>query len=267
MPTSWDFYCFCKENLTKPDKSLSKKHGRGIYRRFFYYVPASGEGAINYNITRWTGVKGSNGVHQMASGVNSGTVQIRGRSCHCPPCYDDDSEHCLWFDSMKQELMWEQPLDMEVEAAGRRPELRGDQEKKGHQIAMRGAGEGPHLSSHKRSGCGHDRPESSSHCSIRLWSRSTRRINHHPITRCSHAAIDLRCDDLNRLNAEFYTFWGIDIHFVGWCQSSPAQGGGNFTRRVLMGKNQPTLTKEWKKAFQRVHQATRIDGLCNHRHH
>ena len=137
MPTSWDFYCFCKENLTKPDKSLSKKHGRGIYRRFFYYVPASGEGAVNYNITRWTGVKGSNGVHQMAGGVNSGTVQIRGRSCHCPPCYAGDSEHCLWFDSMKQELMWEQPLDMEVEAAGRRPELRGDQEKKGHQIAMR----------------------------------------------------------------------------------------------------------------------------------
>jgi hypothetical protein len=38
---------------------------------------------------------------------------------------------------MKQELMWEQPIDMEVEAAGRRPELRGDQEKKGHQTAMR----------------------------------------------------------------------------------------------------------------------------------
>ena len=137
LPTSWDFYCFCKENLTKPDKPLSKKHGRGIYRRFFYYVPAFGEGAVNYNITRWTGVKGSNGVHQMAGGVNSGTVQIRGRSCHCPPCYVGDGEHCFWFDSMKQELMWEQPIDMEVEAAGRRPELRGDQEKKGHQTAMR----------------------------------------------------------------------------------------------------------------------------------
>jgi len=31
---------------------------------------------------------------------------------------------------MKQELMWEQPLDMEVEAAGRRPELRGAPEKR-----------------------------------------------------------------------------------------------------------------------------------------
>ena len=68
MPTSWDFYCFCKENLTKPDKPSSKKHDRDIYRRFFYYVPASGEGAVNYNITRWAGVKGSNGVHQMAGG-------------------------------------------------------------------------------------------------------------------------------------------------------------------------------------------------------
>ena len=120
----------------EPDKPLSKKHGRGIYRRFFYYVPAFGEGAVNYSITRWTGVKGSNGVHQMAGGFSLGTVTIRGRSCHCPACYAGDGEHCLWFESMKQELIWEQPLDMEVEAAGRRPELRGDQEKKGHQTAM-----------------------------------------------------------------------------------------------------------------------------------
>ena len=167
----------------------------------------------------------------------------------------------LWgvLESIKQALCSEGEREVTSVAFGRGGYMYLD--------VVRGAGEGPHLSSHKRSGCGHDRPESSSHCSIRLWSRSTRRINHHPITRCSHAAIDLRCDDLNRLNAEFYTFWGIDIHFAGWCQSSPAQGGGNFTRRVLMGKNQPTLTKEWQKAFQRVHQATRIDGLCNHRHH
>ena len=56
---------------------------------------------------------------------------MRAGKCLCDP-------ECLWFDSMKQELMWEQTLDMEVEVAGRRPELRGDQEKKGHQIATRG---------------------------------------------------------------------------------------------------------------------------------
>lgn len=100
-------------------------------------MPAFGEGAVNYSIPRWTGIKGSNGVHQMAGGVVSGTVQIRGRSCHCRQCYDGDTQNCPWFGSMKQELLWEQPLDMELEAAGRRPELRGDQEKKGHGIAMR----------------------------------------------------------------------------------------------------------------------------------
>jgi hypothetical protein len=134
--SSWDFYAFCEAHLKTPDKALSKKRGRGIYRRHFYYVPAQGEGAVNYNIPRWTKIKKSNGIHQMIGGVIAGLVKCRGRSCHCVPCYRSDYDECEYFEFMKQEMMWEQPDDMVLEAAGHRPELRGDQEKKGHAMAM-----------------------------------------------------------------------------------------------------------------------------------
>ena len=134
--SSWDFYAFCEAHLKTPDKPLSKKRGRGIYRRHFYYVPAQGEGAVNYNIPRWTKIKKSNGIHQMVGGLLAGFVKCRGRSCHCVPCYRVDYENCEYFVFMKQEMLWEQPDDMVLEAAGHKPELRGDQEKKGHAMAM-----------------------------------------------------------------------------------------------------------------------------------
>ena len=134
--SSWDFYAFCEAHLKTPDKPLSKKRGRGIYRMHFYYVPAQGEGAVNYNIPRWTKIKKSNGIHQMVGGLLAGFVKCRGRSCHCVPCYRVDYENCEYFVFMKQEMLWEQPDDMVLEAAGHKPELRGDQEKKGHAMAM-----------------------------------------------------------------------------------------------------------------------------------
>jgi hypothetical protein len=134
--SSWDFYAFCEAHLKTPDKPLSKKRGRGIYRRHFYYVPAQGEGAVNYNIPRWTKIKKSNGIHQMVGGLLAGFVKCRGRSCHCVPCYRVDYDNCEYFVFMKQEMLWEQPDDMVLEAAGHKPELRGDQEKKGHAMAM-----------------------------------------------------------------------------------------------------------------------------------
>lgn len=134
--SSWDFYAFCEANLKVPDKPLAKKHGRGVYRRFFYYVPAYGEGAVNYNIPRWTKIKDSNGLHQIIGGVLAGMVEVRGRSCHCVPCYNGDYDNCMFSKFMMQEMMWEQPDDLEIEFGGRRPELRGDQEKKGHAMAM-----------------------------------------------------------------------------------------------------------------------------------
>ena len=134
--SSWDFYAFCEAHLKTPDKPLSKKRGRGIYRRHSYYVPAQGEGAVNYNMPRWTKIKKSNGIHQMVGGLLAGFVKCRGRSCHCVPCYRVDYENCEYFVFMKQEMLWEQPDDMVLEAAGHKPELRGDQEKKGHAMAM-----------------------------------------------------------------------------------------------------------------------------------
>ena len=137
--SSWDFYAYCEANLKIPTKTLSKKGGRGIYRRHFYYVPAQGEGAVNYDIPRWTKILKSNGIHQMRGGTFAGYVTCRGRSCHCVPCYREDYDHCVYFEFMKQELMWEQPDDMCPEHPGNKPQLRGDQEKKGHVMAMKAA--------------------------------------------------------------------------------------------------------------------------------
>ena len=138
--SSWDFYAFCEANMKDTSKSMKQKKGRGIYRRFFYYVPATGEGSVNYAITRWCGIKGSNSVHQMKGGYTSGLVKCRGRSCHCVHCYSDEAQDvdaggCPNVDWMPDELQWHEK-EQAVQAAGRRPGLRGDREKLGHEISM-----------------------------------------------------------------------------------------------------------------------------------
>ena len=43
MKTSLDMYTACQDNLMQPSRTLIEKRCRGIFRRFFYFVPAKGK--------------------------------------------------------------------------------------------------------------------------------------------------------------------------------------------------------------------------------
>jgi hypothetical protein len=135
LNSSEEFYAFCEENLKQPDKSLIEKKGKGIYRRFFYYVPAEGVGAVNYKIARWEGIKGSNKIHQMRDVGEPGLVEARLRSCHCKPCYSERYEDCEYLEQMPKELLWEEH-QFKMKAAGRRPGLRSDVESAGARLGL-----------------------------------------------------------------------------------------------------------------------------------
>ena len=95
---------FCKKKLTFPQRNLKQKHGRGIFKRYFHYVPASGplktvesiktgatltnssSGAVNRRIRKGTTVKGSSKFHVFADVGIAGHLVCRERGCHSPNC-------------------------------------------------------------------------------------------------------------------------------------------------------------------------------------
>ena len=89
MKTSHDFFAFCSGNLSRPDQSLVHKQGKGVFRRVFTFVPAAGEGAVNYKVPIFTGIKGSNSMHQFKDVGTPGELSTRLRSCHCPGCFSE----------------------------------------------------------------------------------------------------------------------------------------------------------------------------------
>jgi hypothetical protein len=133
--SSADFYAFCEENLKQPDKSLIEKKGKGIYRRFFYYIPAGGEGAVNYQIPQWEKITDSNKIHQMRDLGEPGFVEHRQRSCHCVPCYSERFEDCEYLEQMPLELAWKE-TSFARKTMGRRPGLRSDVETLGVQTSI-----------------------------------------------------------------------------------------------------------------------------------
>lgn len=120
--------------MKAPDRDLFSKKGRGIYRRFFYYIPSSGEGAVNYNVAQWGPIKGSNSLHQMEDVGEPGTVNARERGCHCLGCQTAGG-HCAYLQSMLQELTWMREKQTR-RVAGRRPQLRGDAEQEGRRLSL-----------------------------------------------------------------------------------------------------------------------------------
>lgn len=49
LKTSWDFFLWARDGsgLSSPTRSIEEKHGRGIFRRFFHWIPSKG---ISFNI-------------------------------------------------------------------------------------------------------------------------------------------------------------------------------------------------------------------------
>jgi len=135
LTSSWDFYAFCKANLETTSKDLFTKKGRGIYRRHFYYVPASGEGAVNYNIPKWSALQGSNQIHQMRGGILPGYLSYRLRSCHCVVCYNEGRVEGPCSNSHLHGFQWEH-TEIRLEAVGSKPTLRKDRENRAKKEAL-----------------------------------------------------------------------------------------------------------------------------------
>ena len=82
--------------LIWPTRTLKQKRGRGIFRRYFHYVPAAGEGAVSRRISRGSTVEGSSRLHVFADIGVAGHLKTRERGCHqekCP-CWDGKYAEC-----------------------------------------------------------------------------------------------------------------------------------------------------------------------------
>jgi hypothetical protein len=136
MKTSHDFFAFCSGNLSRPDQSLVHKQGKGVFRRVFTFVPAAGEGAVNYKVPIFTGIKGSNSMHQFKDVGTPGELSTRLRSCHCPGCFSEAPDAtCDHLESMLEELTWQDQTFRQVRA-GSQPRTRGKAEGDGHKMAL-----------------------------------------------------------------------------------------------------------------------------------
>lgn len=98
MKTSEEFFEWAKDEsgLHTPIKSFEQKHGRGIFRRFFYYIPCKGPGAVNrVNRKKFKSAVGSAKLHEFVDIGVPGTVQTRRAACHqCAACWRDDRRNC-----------------------------------------------------------------------------------------------------------------------------------------------------------------------------
>ena len=98
LKTSWDFFKWARDEsgLQKPAKELEEKHGRGIFRRFFYWVPSKGVGAVDRSRTpKFASAKGSSRLHEFVDIGVPGTVSTRRAACHqCEPCWAGNRREC-----------------------------------------------------------------------------------------------------------------------------------------------------------------------------
>jgi hypothetical protein len=111
-----------KRCLATPKKTLQEKKGKGIYRRFFYWVPSKGTGAVDRsNVVKYKAegapssveIKtnraatpvtyatapslplGTSILHEFNDICKVGTVSTRRAACHqCNACWADDRRNC-----------------------------------------------------------------------------------------------------------------------------------------------------------------------------
>lgn len=97
LKDSYQMYLWArdKSNLQVPKLSLRQKRGRGIYRRFFHWIPSKGVGAVDRSrVAKWK-AEGTSKLHEFVDIGVVGTVSTRRASCHqCTQCWDNDRSNC-----------------------------------------------------------------------------------------------------------------------------------------------------------------------------
>ena len=80
-----------RSGLATPKKTLAQKKGKGIYRRFFYWVPSKGTGAVNRARLPTLKAEGTSKLHEFVDIGVVGRVSTRRASCHqCDKCWLDE---------------------------------------------------------------------------------------------------------------------------------------------------------------------------------
>ena len=100
MPTTEAFFEWAKSSsgLHTPQKSYEAKNGRGIFRRFFHFIPNKGPGSVDRAANRksFESAKGSSQLHEFVDIGVPGTVSTRRAACHqCDACWRGDRRACV----------------------------------------------------------------------------------------------------------------------------------------------------------------------------
>jgi hypothetical protein len=82
--TPYDFFMFASTHMKVVQKDFYSRHGKGIYRREFHWIPNKGPESINRRIAGCNrlGDVGIKKLHFFESIGRPGFVGIRERSCH-----------------------------------------------------------------------------------------------------------------------------------------------------------------------------------------
>ena len=113
LKDSLAFYEWARDSsgLQTPKKTLAEKKGRGIYRRFFYWIPSKGVGAVNRSRLPTLKADGTSKLHEFVDIGRPGKVSTRRASCHqCDACWElreeggprGDRRRCSYADFVGQ---------------------------------------------------------------------------------------------------------------------------------------------------------------------
>lgn len=95
--TSEDLYRWAvgESGLATPARTLEEKDGRGIFRRFFYWIPSKGTGAVDRSRLPKFKADGTSQLHEFVDIGVPGTVSTRRAACHmCEHCWNGDRHMC-----------------------------------------------------------------------------------------------------------------------------------------------------------------------------
>lgn len=98
LKTSVNLFVWASESsgLHAPKRSFEAKQGRGIFRRFFYWIPAKGVGAVNRAcLPKYVSCKDTARLHEFVDIGVPGTVSTRRAACHqCDSCWKGERRSC-----------------------------------------------------------------------------------------------------------------------------------------------------------------------------
>lgn len=92
-----------KSGLAKPRLTLEQKKGRGIFRRFFYWIPSKGLGAVDRSRLPKMKAVGTSKLHQFVDIGVCGVLSTRRGACNrCSSCWDADPHNCKYIEFVGQ---------------------------------------------------------------------------------------------------------------------------------------------------------------------